>query len=145
MKFKDKQECFDFVVSKLIEQGQPAKMNGSCKYRAPMAPLLKPLACAGGQVVDDEEYEFFWTTYEDGPSRGHRRNSLEGETIHSAINIFGERAPEAWRQFPQLMEDLQLAHDKDPRDECSWLENFVALAKDVAKEHSLSFAKHEEK
>ena len=54
---RTRQGIFDYVVPRLIAQGEPsATPEGMCKYRMERAGL-DPLKCAAGWLIPDERYD----------------------------------------------------------------------------------------
>ena len=84
-----KQETFDFVATKLIEQGVPSMQPGSCLYRGPNGTK-----CAAGHLIPDEFYlesDFEYNTADQG-------------LVRRVLADLGYDVP--------FVRDLQRAHDQ---------------------------------
>lgn len=125
---RTKQEIFDFVCSKLLEQGRPALNEQGCAYRGDDGTK-----CAAGWLIPDHKYTV------------HLEGLQSNDTCVSEVLII--------TQDPDLDEfvlELQQAHDGTrtegyPRitapfedQEGTWLQNFRTRAAAVAMLHNLN-------
>ena len=116
------QEIFDFVWTKLYEQGEQSTDDFRCKYRT-----LDGLKCAVGHLIPDDLYE----------------EAMEG---HSVITINKNYSLPSEVFNPNnicLLQDLQFAHDFAGTTD--FRENLAFHMRDIALRMGLSPAIIEEK
>ena len=108
------QELFDFIVGRVIAQGEPSVLNGTCQYRAPGG-----LKCAVGHIIPDSLY----------------RKSMEGANLTHIVN------KDLGLTCYHMLLDLQKAHDNagDAHDNDDFVADFTNRAKDVAHIYELKF------
>lgn len=97
------QEVFDFVCSKVIQQGRASKSGTACAYRGSDGDR-----CAFGHVIHDDDYARLFP-YNEPSSLG-----LSGLTGRLHPRVFGHWQPgadgEPYAHF-ELLKALQLDHD----------------------------------
>ena len=110
------QELFDFIVGRVIAQGGPAVLNGTCQYRAPGG-----LKCAVGHIIPDSLY----------------RKNMEGANLTHIVN------KDLGLTCYHMLRDLQKAHDHAGEDHergnGDFVIDFTSRAKDVAHIYGLKF------
>lgn len=113
------QELFDFIVGRVIAQGEPSVLAGTCQYRAPGG-----LKCAVGHIIPDSLY----------------RKSMEGANLTHIVN------KDLGLTCYHMLRDLQKAHDhagEQPAQRGDFVIDFVPdftnRAKDVAHTYGLKF------
>ena len=116
------QEVFDFVVSKIIHQGQPSTVNGSCAYRGPDG-----LRCAAGWLLPDEAYD-----------RSFNRSSIVSSRFQSNVKRYQAYWLKSPSRFFNLIKDLQRAHDDAVFDNNNFLKYFKTGCESVAALHKLN-------
>lgn len=97
--FNTLQEVFDFVVTKLMEQGVQSIDGTSCKYRKDGTASC-PIRCAVGHLIPDEKYDI---SIENIPYMELDKSLFNG--------VFSEKLLEDSFLLDRLLENLQYVHD----------------------------------
>jgi hypothetical protein len=120
-----KQEIFDFIVGKLIEQGSPSIDKGiSCLYRGPNG-----LKCAIGHIMPDESH-----------SLGLEGKSVDGVANHLKLII----REDVHKQLRGFLSELQCIHDSCSNHQqtingCKWSKLFFGRLVGLAKKYDLTY------
>ena len=117
-----RQEVFDFVVSKLVQQGQPSideNSDSACVYRG-----KNNLKCAAGWLLPDEMYV----------------SHIEGSSVYcDTFQKLFKKTEVYWfkksSKYYRLIDNLQDAHDGSGR--ALFVDVFLVRAKKVAGMHRL--------
>lgn len=109
--FVSDQELFDYIVGKVIAQGEPSTFGGICRYRAPNGHK-----CAVGHIIPDSIY----------------RQDMEGATLTGIVN------KNLGLTCYHLLLDLQKAHDGAGDNEY-FVIDFTNRAKNIALTYGLKF------
>lgn len=109
--FVSDQELFDYIVGKVIAQGEPSTLGGICRYRAPNGHK-----CAVGHIIPNSIY----------------RQDMEGGDLDEIVQC------ELGLTSYHLLRDLQLAHDGAGDNE-HFVTDFTNRAKNVALTYGLKF------
>jgi hypothetical protein len=115
--FVSDQELFDYIVGKVIVQGEPSIHGDVCRYRAPDG-----LKCAVGHIIPDSLY----------------RKDMEGTTLTKIVDKTLGLTCYA------MLRDLQVAHDNAGdvhihMGNADFIADFTNRAKDVAHIYGLKF------
>ena len=103
-----RQETFDLVIQKMIEQGEKCSERDQCLYRG-----LQGRKCAAGVLIPDCYYE----------------QSMEGAVIEDRSRIL-QILDQAGHDVG-LVAKLQTCHDR-PNFGPTWIKEFLLLAREVA-------------
>ena len=110
--FSNKQQVFDFVLNKVVEQGEKSSTDGyfsSCCYR--LNKNGKQLKCGIGHLISDQEYN----------------SGFEGKGVIGLVTEYNFS-----KFYPAVFyDDLQLAHDRAVEGVnfvCDFKENMKDLA-----------------
>jgi hypothetical protein len=111
------QEIFDTVALHLIKQGKQSidAAKGMCLYRGPNG-----LKCAVGCLIPDEVYD----------------PSMEDECIKALINRYD--ALDFLEFNTLLLLELQIAHDKEPPEDQTWMDAVILRLRKIAEYFKLS-------
>lgn len=125
----NKQEIFNEVYLRLLQQGVPSIKNGLCRYRGP-----NNTRCAVGWLIPDEEYQ----------------ETFEGKRVMALAREGTEEGP--LRKFlwenQEFLEELQKAHDSlleygyddypAGLPQVIWIEKWKGAMSGIAKMHNLT-------
>ncbi len=113
--YSNDQEVFDFVVTRLVEQGCKSRIDGRCAYRG-----ANGARCAAGWLLPDIEYDY----------------CHEGD-VSTNVPWFQKCGVNA-----SLLRRLQMAHDRCP--EMNFTQVFLAEARLIARDYRLKMSELEE-
>ena len=109
----NRQEMFDFVATKLIEQGGPANnVDGSCRYRTD-----KGRKCAAGWLIEDKFYDprmenLSISAMQMSTDGGWRENQIERCDHPESLLYFGLIDSGVSPDDIEFVGQLQQAHDQ---------------------------------
>jgi hypothetical protein len=128
---RTKQEVFDYVAIKLIEQDRASMFGTDCQYRTPDG-----CRCAAGWLIPDDEYsaemegELVWEVATRSPTLNQLERSF-GEVFLQQL----QSAHDGGHWYPGgNPTDLTLWPNRDP----DWLGSFKARMRIVAQNHGLN-------
>ena len=116
----EKQEIFNIVATKLLEQGKPCSVNGICRYR------YNEMRCAVGHLLNDDQLD--------------QIIGLQGETVNALITYKGNVVPAYFHVEKIFLRALQTAHDVPARVDSNpdtWLESWKTYMQHIASEYKL--------
>ena len=111
------QEIFDFVWTKLYEQGQPSRGNFGCRYR-----ITEGLKCAVGYLIPDDLY----------------KEDMEGHAVSTISENYSLPREIFNKDNEEFLNDLQGAHDF--AGTVNFLEHLAFQMRNIAVRRNLSHA-----
>lgn len=127
------QDVFDYVVRKLIEQGEPSTKDGMCLFRGP-----GDRRCAVGWLIPDDEYTP--AVDQQGGVGSLLNKDVAPPSLLSWVNegVRDLRLPSPQERV-RFLSDLQIAHDgTEAVRGGTWTDAFRDRARFVGELHGLT-------